>query len=405
MKNIAVNDVINLFERQKEWSTVERLICVLQKKNVDYYFVGGCVRDAILFLSGMRKDFSVEDMDIVICDNKSYTWLKKILSNCFSDAKITFYPEFLTTKVLFPNFRVDLSFPRKEVYVSYGVLPKVARGDIYSDMFRRDFAINSIAMICDKGRYSFYDPFGGIDDLDKKCVRVLHNKSFYDDPTRILRGIRFCSSLDFHFEKETEKMLKKAVKENIFKFVSQDRLISEYVNLIKKGKNVGLSISLYKKYGILEKINFIKDFINITLQVGKKLEIKNVSSSEKFYIRLMMILDKMISKTNFYNKKLFVKEKLNELNLEKTEKKQIMMAIDYFYYCGKEKEEWFELYSQISGKKPILPLLTGKDLLKVGLKSGPMIGCILKKVYSLQLQNKIKNKEEAMKFVQRYYGV
>jgi tRNA nucleotidyltransferase (CCA-adding enzyme) len=98
---------------------------------------------------------------------------------------------------------------------------------------RRDFSVNAMAIGLkgdDLGH--LYDPHGGLPDLQAGLLRVLHEKSFLDDPTRLLRGVRFEARLDFRFEPDTEVLAREAVKEGALSTVSDDRLGRELIKLL-----------------------------------------------------------------------------------------------------------------------------------------------------------------------------
>ena len=124
--------------------------------------------------------------------------------------------------------KVDLATARSEVYERAGALPTVIPGAIENDLKRRDFTINSMAIVLNSDDFgTLLDPHGGRADLENRILRVLSDISFEDDPTRILRGVRFSARFSLSIEPVTEALLKRAVAERRTDTVSGERLLNE----------------------------------------------------------------------------------------------------------------------------------------------------------------------------------
>ncbi|MFQ3675086.1 MAG: hypothetical protein SNJ64_00915 [Endomicrobiia bacterium] len=399
-------EIINFFSTKEIWQYINILVRIFVKYNVEYYFVGGAVRDGIICLLNPKKKYHIQDIDIVICNKELNYLIKKI--KCleqFKNAEIKTYTQFLTASISIDKYRIDLSCPRKEKYNFSGALPSVSKGTIEEDLFRRDFTINSIAIMWDKKScsYKFYDPFCGMKDIKYNLIRVLHKKSFFDDPTRIIRAIRFSTSLDYELEKNTKKYLTNAVDKNVLLNISRDRLVNEFLCLLKKCDDIFLAIKMLKKYNIAKSYDFIEDFLKLLEKDGKKLNLKKVdiSKEDRYFIRLLYLFDKVLSKSNFYNKKIFIKQKLDILKLKKEEKLKINNAIDFLYYGKKSDYSWVSKYVEVFNKKIFVPIISAKDLLDLGVNPGPVIGEILLKIKQLQQKGKLHTKFDAIKFVKQ----
>ncbi|MBM3252498.1 MAG: hypothetical protein FJZ11_06970, partial [Candidatus Omnitrophica bacterium] len=166
-----------------------------QENNYLAFVVGGVVRD--LYLS--RKNL---DLDIVI-EGDGIDFARK-LSKKFN-AEITKHERFNTAVLILPNgMKIDIAMARKEVYEYPGALPKVSPGRIIDDLHRRDFSINAMAIDITPGGFgTLIDFFDGLKDLKDKKIKVLHDSSFIDDPTRILRAIRFEQRFKFNLDEQT----------------------------------------------------------------------------------------------------------------------------------------------------------------------------------------------------------
>lgn len=192
------------------------------------YLVGGLVRDILLEKPVTDLDLCVEGDGIAF--GKS---LAQVLGGRFNP-----YKRFLTGKIRLPRGQtpntIDIATARKERYASPGAMPDVSPSAIREDLFRRDFTINAMAISLEDN--SLVDPHNGQSDLQRKSLRILHPKSFEDDPTRAIRGIRFQIRFGFSFEAETETRLLRSLKEKWFLRVSKPRLRDELWAILKEEK-------------------------------------------------------------------------------------------------------------------------------------------------------------------------
>lgn len=179
------------------------------------YLVGGTVRDLLMRRPSPDIDIVVEGDGIAF----AHELAKKI------DGKVTPHPRFATAKILkeikkdgeIKRFYIDIATARTEYYESPAALPKVETSSIKKDLYRRDFTINALAVKLNTKDFGLLiDFFGGQRDIKDKKIRVLHNLSFVEDPTRAIRAIRFSEKLGFKISKHTENLIKLAVKMNIF---------------------------------------------------------------------------------------------------------------------------------------------------------------------------------------------
>lgn len=170
------------------------------------YAVGGCVRDWLL---GIKQ---TPDLDVTVEGNG--LWFARQAASQLG-AELVEHQQFGTATLSFAgkaNQRIDIASCRKESYSRPAAYPKVVAGKLRSDLVRRDFSVNAMAVsINDKSFGSLTDPFKGKADLSKGCLRVLHERSFIDDPSRILRGIRFMARFGFHWETATRKQAVEAI--------------------------------------------------------------------------------------------------------------------------------------------------------------------------------------------------
>lgn len=284
---------------------------VIEKQfNCKIYIVGGYVRDRILGHNSIDLDFVVDGNGVAAAE---------ILHKKFG-GKLTVYKKFLTASLKLKTcFVIDIATARKEKYPTPASMPVVTPSNLEDDLKRRDFTINSMAVrstsfpplklwrtgilsatnaLADRRPSSLVprpsdiiDPCGGLDDLKNKLVRVLHKKSFIDDPTRILRAIRYASRFNFNIEKNTAKWLTSAIEKNLLSLVSPPRIRDEFIKALeeKKAKKI---LKEFKKRKILKYID-------------KNLNISAISASrESVQTRLKKLLKnfKNEQKTSFLKK-------------------------------------------------------------------------------------------------------
>jgi tRNA nucleotidyltransferase (CCA-adding enzyme) len=199
---------------------------IASRKNMPVYLVGGFVRDLILGFKNLDVDIVVEGDGISFAEDFSGR-LK---------ARLIRHRRFGTATVIVkPQLKIDISTARKEFYPEPAHLPVVSAGTLRDDLFRRDFTINAMAIGIGTGNFGrLIDLFGGKDDLRNKKVRILHDLSFIDDPTRILRAVRFEQRYGFNIEAGTLKDLKEAVKLKLLQKVEAQRIRDDLVLMLKE---------------------------------------------------------------------------------------------------------------------------------------------------------------------------
>ena len=190
---------------------------VAQRESISLYLVGGSVRDLLL-------KRPIRDLDLVTEGDLKQNAL--LFAQAIG-AQISQVSQFGTVKLLIGETVIDVAGARIERYPFPGSLPEVWPGSIQNDLSRRDFTINAIAVNLIPGSYGeILDPFNGIKDLNSSIVRILHSRSFIDDPTRILRAVRYESRLGFCMDKQTKAQAIDSAQ--YLDSVSGDRIRSEF---------------------------------------------------------------------------------------------------------------------------------------------------------------------------------
>jgi tRNA nucleotidyltransferase (CCA-adding enzyme) len=189
------------------------------RRGLAAFLVGGAVRDAL-------ARFPVRDLDVVVEGE-----LARLLEGWISAADVTVraHERFETASITLPSgARLDFAAARSEEYLRPAVLPRVRRAGLRDDLFRRDFTINAMAMRLGPERFGeLVDPFGGRKDVAARTIRILHPRSFVDDPTRAFRAVRLSARLGFSIERATAGRIREVVESGVVSLLSPHRLWKE----------------------------------------------------------------------------------------------------------------------------------------------------------------------------------
>lgn len=193
---------------------------------MEVHAVGGFVRDLLLDIPNLDIDITVEGDGIFFAET----------FGARHGCRVRPHEAFGTAVLVFPDGRkLDIASTRLEYYESPGVLPTVERASLRHDLYRRDFTINTLALSLNRQRFGrLMDFFGGQKDLQERQIRVLHNLSFVEDPTRAFRAVRFEQRLGFQIDQHTEGLLRSAVRAGLVERVGGKRLLGELVHIFKE---------------------------------------------------------------------------------------------------------------------------------------------------------------------------
>ncbi|WP_069649502.1 CCA tRNA nucleotidyltransferase [Caloranaerobacter ferrireducens] len=288
---------------------------ISKEYNKEVYLVGGQVRDIIL---GNKSN----DLDFVVIED-AIDFLKKL--NERIGGKVKCYKNFLSGSiVLEKGINIDITTARKEIYEKPGSLPLVFKGNLLEDIKRRDFTINCLLVDIKKlPDLEIVDFVDGIKDLNNKKIRILHERSFIDDPTRMIRAIRFACKLGFEIEKDTKKLLLNSVEKGYIKFVNEDRIFREIVKILFINEKY-IGIRMLYEYNLFQN-TFLSNYINkkiieyfriIENKLSLICNLYNIKSETMDVINLLIL---------FHNIDLsYLLELFKKLNIQKKIKKKII---------------------------------------------------------------------------------
>jgi len=233
---------------------VTHLNNIPKSQDFKIYLIGGIIRDKLLGIENFEDiDIAVEgDIEKFVSYFRIY-FGKKIVKENRSKLK--------TYKFILDDSSFDIIFTRKELYIENGMLPELSRGDIYDDIKRRDFTINSIAYSLQE--HNYIDPLNGIKDLEDRMIRENRENLFLEDPTRIFRFFKYKERLNFSGEENTLADLKRSLSEKeIFKNVSKSRISREWFLILKEKERKRIIDDLHKENLFL---NIFKKEIKLNL--------------------------------------------------------------------------------------------------------------------------------------------
>ncbi|MCD6303198.1 MAG: CCA tRNA nucleotidyltransferase [Anaerolineae bacterium] len=214
---------MNLLSELERWlpaeirPLVDRIGAYADKQGLGCFIVGGPVRDLLLGQSSLDLDIVVEGGAIELAQ----------MVASISGVRPVIHRDFGTATVPVGAFHIDLATARAESYERPGALPNVRAGTIGEDLARRDFSINAMAVpLNGSSRGELLDPHDGRLDLAHGVLRVLHDASFIDDATRVLRGVRYEQRFGFAFEAETSELLVR--DQRYLETISGDRVRHEF---------------------------------------------------------------------------------------------------------------------------------------------------------------------------------
>ncbi len=393
------------------------------------FYIGGVVRDELL-------DKQSIDIDI--------TYVGNAIEYCSKFGEvIQINPDFGTVRVKIPssphreiadfvpstgsghnvseelnNVIVDFASTRSETYPKKGHLPVVEKigCSLKEDVLRRDFTINALAKSITTGE--IVDYVGGLKDLKNKKLRVLHDNSFIDDPTRIIRGLKFAMRFNFELEEHTKKLQDEYLK-NINYDMSYKRIKKELIETF----NAPLSniTKEYKKQRTFEK--FINDKI-YKLVTPNDVEIPSINI-EELIEKYCLDIDCHVANTPRNDEHIWlvyvgVLKDLSRLPLTKIEQKilddvpQNILNSDFELYKTFEnaKIETILLYAILKDQKGakhyldnlrnIKISINGKDLQNLGISPSPQYQEIFDEVLKAKLQNPKMTKEDELKIAKSY---
>jgi tRNA nucleotidyltransferase (CCA-adding enzyme) len=405
------------------------------EQKVAFYIVGGFVRDLILERPSQDLDLVVEGDAIALANR---------LKDRYGGRLIT-HTRFNTSKWMIENNRVELAralnqpdyadelpefldfiSARTEFYTHPTALPTIERGSIKLDLHRRDFTINTLALRLDGSHYGeLHDYWGGLNDVLEGLVRVLHSLSFVDDPTRMLRAVRFEQRFQFNIEKRTLELLNEA--RSLVSQISGDRIRHELDHILDEDQRVRM-LERMSELGLLSEIHpvfswDIESRDNLQMLgcleskplIGLKLDLQRGISKRKLAYTLWFIhqpLDKIqiiLRRLRFpasHSKVILSASHLwkdlswlaNARISQIASRLEDVPAISIYaaFLATRDERVCNKIQEYLARINDITPSVSGDDLKKMGLPPGPIYKRILGAIHDAWLDGKIKNVDQEL---------
>ena len=338
------------------------------------YLVGGSVRD--VFLGGNPRDLDLSaEADVKAIAKGMQAML---------GGEVSCHGAFGTCTLTLGDWVIDLATAREEVYAHPGALPQVTRSTIDEDLARRDFALNALAVRLKPDPIDLLDPFDGMSDLKTKTIRILHERSFTDDPTRIMRGARLAGRLGFSFDDETLAQVPAALEPTILEQVSPSRLRSE-LELTLAEQRVTPALVQLEALGALDAM-FKTQTDTDLLERLDKLRQEKAAPDESYLLALLLNVseDDLLPLLNAYGwSRRYVRglERLKEIRAADDLTRETWTALsDAERAVVKALSDALtaqaETYEALVREK----WLSGEDVLDLGLPEGAEVGVVLAQV-------------------------
>lgn len=392
------------------------------------YVVGGFVRDLFLRKENLDVDIVVEGDGIKL----AYEFAQH------HDARVRSHRKFGTAVLVFPDgFKMDIATARMEYYESPGAPPIVEESSLRMDLLRRDFTINTLAIQLNKRKYgALVDHFAGQKDIREKVIRVLNNLSFVEDPTRVLRAIRFEQRFGFKTGKLTLALMKNAIKIDCFKGLSGRRLYLELklllmeqnpLRAIGRMNDLNLLPVISPKIRFTENLRFLLEETRETITWFNRLYLEEPYEPWKVYwygliafldIQSLHRLAVRMQMGNQERQELIPESSVMDDVLEKLHRvdsydnydlytlldhydTEILLFLMAKTRSEKVKRKISHFFTKLRGTRIILK---GKDLKNMGFKTGPLYKEIFESLLKARLNNVINTKEEEVEFVKEMFG-
>ncbi|MBI2166559.1 MAG: CCA tRNA nucleotidyltransferase [Chloroflexi bacterium] len=381
---------------------------VAAAQGIPLYLVGGAVRDLLMGQPLLDLDLVVEGEAPLLAPA-----LAKEMGGT-----VTSLSQFGTAKVQVEDVTLDLATARKESYPRPGALPLVQPGSILDDLARRDFTINAMALSLGSSNFGqLLDPHNGTADIDGGLVRVLHSASFRDDPTRILRAVRYEQRLGFHLEATTERLLREALPFLID--ISGDRIRHELERILLEESPADY-LARAENLGVLQAVCPALRWTERAHRASRLLHKGKKASQPLMYLALLAYemeeadMSGLVQRLNMPSRwaacvrdtaalKAMMPRLSNGMapsrGYELLRALTIEAVMAVATVAPPAPGQVLQEFAQRS--RYVRPALKGQDLLAMGVPQGPPVGQLLQELRAARLDGLVASREEEVALVQR----
>jgi tRNA nucleotidyltransferase (CCA-adding enzyme) len=395
------------------------------------YAVGGFVRDLLLKKPNL-------DLDIVI-EGNGIEYAKELAAKLAG--RVRTHDRFATAMVLLPNgFKIDIATARLEYYEYPAALPTIELSSLKLDLFRRDFTINAMAVQLNGPSFgTLNDFFNCQNDLKYKSIKVLHNLSFVEDPTRIFRAIRLEKRMDFTIAKHTERLMRNAVKMELFGKADDPRFFTE-IKIILSEENPIPALERLAEFDLFRflwpdlkpYLKIDRRFHHILTQAHRAVSWFKLlylqEDLETWMVYLLAIMGRSGgNEIEAFCKRFNIPPKIaTNLIRQKEHSDKIDGLLQRRRFVSNSELYWlFEdlgneslLYlmavarknhikryisNYVTNLRQVKPIITGKKLTQMGYAPGPLFKSILNDLLSARLDNLVQSEKDEIMFLREHY--
>jgi tRNA nucleotidyltransferase (CCA-adding enzyme) len=335
-------------------------------ERVPAYLVGGVVRDLLLGREVADLDVAIEGDTEALNELPGFSLERDAL--------------FLTGRLEQGDMKIDVAQTRAESYPAPGALPEVRPASIAEDLARRDFTVNAMAFPL-TGEHELLDPHHGLDDLRAGLLRMLHEGSFVDDPTRALRAARYAARFGFELESETERLLRQADLTT----VSEDRIGKELSHIAGED-DPAAALRLIVDWGVLSSLD-----PQAPDRVAEVIRLATAPPWSDWVDRQLAVMLAIVRPL----------PQIRELAAATPERpsEAVRLAATWdaaqLLVARALGAEWLDRYA--ADWRQVRLEITGEDLLSAGVPEGPALGRGLEAALSGKLDGEISGREEELR--------
>ena len=390
------------------FSLLEAVGEVASCMGVHLYLVGGSVRDILLGRAPDDLDLVVEGDAVRVASEAA----EKL------DGQVLAHSQFGTATLKVSAGRLDLASARVETYPRPGALPQVRSGTLRQDLARRDFSINAMAVALsgdDAGE--LVDLFGGRQDLQAGLIRVLHDGSFIDDATRILRAVRYEQRLGLNLEENTLRLLEQALRKGILATVSGDRLRHELETILDEPEPLKTLLRARELRVFWSLYPALRDVPYLERLVGRPVEEPLVYLAALSYHLRPVEKFGFIYRLNMPTRWADVASdavtlRTHELALGQRDISPVEVcrlldplspvSLQAGLLLADEGPVKRNLERYLNELRYVKPSLTGDDLLLLGIPEGPLVGEALSLLRQARLEGKASTRRDEIELVKEF---
>ena len=366
------------------------------------YLVGGSVRDLLLNRPTLDLDLALEG------DAPALT---RRVAIGLEDVRCIVHSAFGTATLKGTNFRLDVATARVETYERPGALPSVHPGSLQDDLFRRDFTVNAMALaLTGDQRGAITDPFDGKSDLEAGLLRVLHEASFRDDATRILRAARYGSRLSFRLESNTMRWLRRDVA--YLEAISGPRIREELARLWREPQPERILLRL-SELGALQAIHPTLSFDASQAEAFAKLREIDATPSHTVYLALLaweaprpeatvlatrLALNKRETETVRAVPEVRTLERALSAEVRPSRAVELLspfpLATVWALAAAGQESARVQALRYLRRWRYLKPSLDGHAILALGAIPGPQVGQVLRRLKAAKLDGEVRSRRD-----------